>query len=132
MCCLSVECISPSKLVGYVGGYNFTVGSAPAKLVYTHHSDTHPAPRLVLADHYTYGQRDGFHLSKGAPICEDATSLGLFHGHENPTNRGREEERECVKKNQMTGSTLLPSGGHILTRAVLSYKDVKRKKTLVE
>lgn len=75
-------------------------------------------PGLVLADHYTYGQRDGFHLSKGTPFCEDATSLGLFHGHENPTDRDREEEREGVSKKQMTGSTLLPSGGHILTHAV--------------
>lgn len=67
-------------LLRYGCGYNFTVRSVPAKLVFAHHSNTHLVPGLELGDHYTHGQRDGLHLVKGIPFWEDAGTLNLFHG----------------------------------------------------
>lgn len=88
-----VSLLSPDPdLVRYDCGYNFTVRSVPAKLVFAHHSNTHLVPGLVLADRHAYGQRDGLHLTKGMPIWEDAATPALFHGHvDAAAGRGEKE-----------------------------------------
>lgn len=90
--------VSFLQLVRHGNDYNFTVGSVTAKLIFAHHSHTHPVPGLVLADHHTHGQRDGRHLTKSIPIWEDAATLNLFHCHEDAAAGERKRKTTCYKE----------------------------------
>lgn len=76
-----------STLAGYGRGDDVAVRPVPAELVFAHHGHGHFVPRLVFADHGTYGEGSVLDQTDLSPAGENPAAPVLFHRHVNPTEK---------------------------------------------